>query len=160
MKKAIVFFIIALFFFSCPISAQEDKAEFLRASLERLKSISTGKDRSSQQEVDYDYGLLFYYGVADSYWWTGLVIYNISHVPNYIMVGYFDENGDAVGVGTFILEGTALRAGLLDGFLSTGYVPYRSSIGIFGTELFGAEKFVGNESGGFGEINMEAIYLE
>ena len=155
MKRLIAILFVGLFVFSIPLAAQAD-----RAAIEGKVAALLG-DRSVQQEGVYHYNAVFAYSDNTEYWWSGLVIFNLSDSANSLMVGCFDTEGNAVAAGTFELAGNAIRADLLNDFMTEGSVSGRvSAIAIFGTKGFVADRFNGNTEGGVGEIEKEAQYYD
>ena len=153
MKKILTALVISLFVLSIPLAAQAGSLGALEAKASAL--LGQGY-RSALQNQAYQYGVVFAYSDNTEYWWSGLVLFNLAESANSLMVGCFDPEGNAVAAGTFSLEANALRADLLGDFMSSGAVSGRVSIAIFGTEAFLADRFVGNDAGGFGEIEKEA----
>jgi len=153
MKKILTFLVIALFVFSIPLAAQAGSLKAMEGKVAALMG-----ERSAQQAV-YHYNTIFAYSDNTTYWWTGLVVFNISDSANTLMVGCFDTDGNAIAAGTFSLAANGSIADLLGAFMTSGSVSGRvSAISIFGTGDFVADRFVGNTEGGFGEIEKEAEY--
>jgi len=148
---------VGLFVLSISLTAQADNSALV--ALEGKVSALLA-DRSVQQEAGvYHYSTIFAYSDNTAYWWTGLVIFNLSDSANDFLVGCFDTDGNTVAAGTFSLAANGLVADLLANFMDTGSISGRvSAISIFGSGDFIADRFVGNTEGGFGEIEKEATY--
>jgi len=156
MKRLIAILFVGLFVFSIALTAQADNSGL--AALEG-KIAALLADRSVQQAGGtYHYSTVFAYSDNTTYWWTGLVIFNLSSSANTIMVGCFDTAGNAVAAGTLSLAANGLVADLLDNFVDESVSGRVSAISIFGTGDFIADRFVGNTQGGFGEIEKDAEY--
>ena len=157
MKRLIAILFVGLFVFSISLTAQADNSALV--ALEG-KVAALLADRSALQDTGtYHYSTIFAYSDNTAYWWTGLVIFNLSSSANTLMVGCFDTDGNAVAAGTFSLAANGSRADLLGDFMTSGSVSGRvSAISIFGTGDFIADRFVGNTEGGFGEIEKQATY--
>ena len=154
MKKILTFMVIALFVISIPIAAQAGAINAIEGKVAALLG-----ERSAQQDSVYHYNTIFAYSDNTAYWWTGLVVFNISDSTNSFLVGCFDTDGNAIAAGEFSLAGNGSIADLLGAFMTQGSVSGRvSAISIFGTGDFVADRFVGNTEGGFGEIEKEAEY--
>ena len=69
---------------------------------------------------------------------------------------YSNNSGEAVGQGTFTIDANASKVDQLSGFITSGSVPERCTIAVFGTQMFSIDRFVGNTDGGFGELTMDA----
>jgi len=156
MKRLIAILFVGLFVLSISLTAQADNSALV--ALEG-KVAALLADRSALQTGTYHYSTVFAYSDNTAYWWTGLVIFNLSSSANTLMVGCFDTDGNTVAAGTFSLAANGLVADLLANFMETGSISGRvSAISIFGTGDFIADRFVGNTEGGFGEIEKEATY--
>jgi len=156
MKRLIAILFVGLFVFSISLTAQADNSALV--ALEGKVAALMG-ERSVQQDSVYHYSAVFAYSDNTAYWWTGLVIFNLSSSANTLMVGCFDTDGNAVAAGTFSLAANGSRADLLADFMTSGSISGRvSAISIFGTGDFIADRFVGNTEGGFGEIEKQATY--
>jgi hypothetical protein len=152
MKKILTFAVIALFVVSIPLAAQAGGIKAMEGKVAALLG-----DKAAQQT--YNYNAIFAYSDNTDYWWTGLVIFNISDAENSFLVGCFDTAGNAVAGGEFSLAANGSVANLLDAFMTSGSVSGRvSAISVFATGDFVADRFVGNTEGGFGEIEKEAEY--
>lgn len=153
MKKLCTALVITIFIISIPVAAQA--ASF--KALEAKASAALGSRTALQV---YHYGVVIaYYTAVSGEWWTGLAVYNAADASNSLMVGCFDTDGNAVAAGTLTLEGNALSADLIGGFMTSGSAPERGSIAVFGTENFMVDRYLGNEiGGGFGEVQLEAEY--
>ena len=154
MRKVIACLVIVMFCLSIPLAVQADKADVYRSMEAKLKAASG--DRSLAQ--GYEYAIVFGYSVNDSFWWTGVAVYNFSDVDNNFLIGAFDEAGDVIAEETFTLGDTGLRADMLSDFFTGVTVTGRASIAIFATEPFSADKFVGNTDGGFGELERDGEF--
>jgi len=156
MKRLIAILFVGLFVLSISLTAQADNSGL--AALEG-KVAALLADRSALQDTGtYHYSTIFAYSDNTAYWWTGLVIFNLSSSANNLMVGCFDTEGNAVAAGTLSLAANGLVADLLDNFVDESVSGRVSAISIFGTGDFIADRFVGNTQGGFGEIEKEAEY--
>jgi len=154
MKKILTFLVIALFVISIPLAAQAGSLKALEGKVAALMA-----ERSAQQDTVYHYSAVFAYSDNTTYWWTGLVIFNLSSSANSFLIGCFDTDGNAIAAGEFSLAANGSIADLLGSFMTSGSVSGRvSAISIFGTGDFVADRFVGNTEGGFGEIEKEAEY--
>jgi ABC-type thiamine transport system substrate-binding protein len=153
MKKLLTALVITLFIISIPFAAQAASYK----ALEAKASAALGSRTALQV---YHYGVVIaYYTAVSGEWWTGLAVYNAADSTNSLMVGCYDTTGAAVAVGTLTLEGNALSADLISGFMDSGTVPTRGSIAVFGTEDFMVDRYLGNTiGGGFGEVQLEAEY--
>ena len=150
MKKILTFMVIALFAVSIPLTAHAGAVKAMEGKVAALLA-----DKAAQQA--YNYSTIFAYSDNTTYWWTGLVVFNISDSANSFLVGCFDTDGNAVAAGTFSLEANGSIADLLSAFMSEGSVAGRvSAISIFATGDFVADRFVGNTEGGFGEVEKDA----
>jgi len=150
MKKILTFAVIALFAVSIPLTAQAGAINAMEGKVAALLA-----DKTAQQA--YNYSAIFAYSDNTTYWWTGLVVFNISDSANSFLVGCFDTAGNAIAAGTFSLEANGSIADLLGAFMTSGSVSGRvSAISIFGTGDFVADRFVGNTEGGFGEVEKDA----
>jgi len=146
--------VIALFVISIPLAAQAGSLNALEGKVAALMG-----ERSAQQDSVYHYSTVFAYSDNTTYWWTGLVIFNLSDSANSFLVGCFDTDGNTIAAGEFSLAANGSIAGLLGSFMTQGSVSGRvSAISIFGTGDFVADRFVGNTEGGFGEIEKDAEY--
>ena len=154
MRKVIACLVIVMFCLSIPLAVQADKADAYRAMEAKLKAASG--DRSLAQ--GYEYAIVFGYSVNDGFWWTGVAVYNFSAEDNNFLIGTFDEDGNVIGEATFTLGDTALRADMLDDFFPDDTITGRTSIAIFATKPFSADKFVGNTDGGFGELERDGEF--
>ena len=153
MKKILTFAVIALFVVSIPLAAQAGGIKAMEGKVAAVLG-----ERSAQQTM-YHYNAIFAYSDNTDYWWTGLVVFNISDSENSFLVGCFDTAGNAVAAGEFTLAANGSVANLLDAFMTEGTVAGRvSAISVFATGDFVADRFVGNTEGGFGEIEKEAEY--
>jgi len=156
MKRLIAILFVGLFVFSISLTAQADNSALL--ALEGKVAALMG-ERSAQQDSVYHYSTVFAYSDNTTYWWTGLVIFNLSDSASSFLVGCFDTDGNAIAAGEFSLAANGSIADLLGAFMTSGSVSGRvSAISIFGTGDFVADRFVGNTEGGFGEIEKEAEY--
>ena len=157
MKKIGTVLVIALFIISIPFAAQA--ASFKALEAKASAALNEGYRTALQNQVYHYAVVIAYYTAVSGEWWTGLAIYNAADTTNSLMVGCFDTTGAAVGVGTLSLEGNALAADLIGGFMDSGVAPTRGSIAVFGTEDFIVDRYLGNEiGGGFGEVQLEAEY--
>ena len=157
MKKIGTALVIALFVLSIPFAAQAASYKALEA---KASALAAQGYRTALQDQVYHYGVVIaYYTAVGGEWWTGLAVYNAADSTNSLMVGCYDATGAAVAVGTLTLEGNALSADLISGFMDTGTVPERGSIAVFGTEDFIVDRYLGNSiGGGFGEVQLGAEY--
>ena len=156
MRKIIAFLVIVLFCLSVPLAVQADKAGVFKA-LEAKVLAAIGAERSISQDGGYQYAQVFAYTSVNATQWTGLAVYNFSGVDNELMIGCYDTEGDVACSGTFSLGPNASMVDVLEAFMTDGEVPENGSVGIFGTQMFYGNVFVGNRTGGgFGEVEKAA----
>jgi hypothetical protein len=160
MRKLGIAVIIVLLITPTTVLAQTGQTEaLLKAYHAKVSQSLTSQDISAESPhilATVYWGAYFVYQQSSSGWWTGLVIMNGTN-PSNINVGFFDENGQVTGTGTFSLAASnAQRIGMLSDFLTTGYVPKRGSVVINSNNIFVTTMFVGNDSGGFGMIEKSA----
>jgi len=152
--------IVALFCLSVPLSAQADDAAVYRALAAKLMEargdLSADAQTSTANQSGYQYGAVFPFVGNNGYWFTGLVLYDLSGATNNFMVGCYDADGYVVATGTFSLGANDTLADLLDNLVTDGTVSDQTSVGIFASGNFLASKFVGNLSGGYSEVQKEA----
>jgi len=156
MKKIVAFLAIALFLVSIPLAAQADKADFFRALAAKVQAAVQGRSLAQADPVGH-YGVYYSYTVKGEGWWTGLVVANQSDLDSQFQVGVMDTDGAVVASGTFTLAGYASKADFLENFTTApDKVPFRGQLVVFGSQSFFANLYVGNDQGGFGEIEKEA----
>jgi len=156
MRKIVALVVIALFCLSVPLAVQADKAGVFQA-LEAKLLAALDADRSISQAGGYQYAQVFAYTQVDGTRWTGLAVYNFSGAANEFLVGCYDSEGQAACTGNFSLGPNGSMVANLQDFMTDGTVPANGSVGIFGTQMFYGNVFVGNRvGGGFGEIEKAA----
>ena len=154
MKKIIAVLMFALLIVSIPYAAlaADYKALELKARAFASQGLIT-----TQQVLDYNYAATFAYADTANEWWCGLAITSLDSASNDFLIGAFDSTGAAVATGVFTLAEFAQQVDLIDGFMDTGAIDGRISISIFATGAFMADRFQGNDMGGFGEIEKEGV---
>lgn len=108
----------------------------------------------------YTWGIIFTYQATQANWWTGLAVTNIyTGGGNQINVVVFDGNtGQFTGEGTFYLPAfNAQRVDQLKTLVTSGYVPQRGAVYVYGTGPFLVSLLVGNNAGGFSMVDKQAI---
>ena len=156
MRKTIALVVIVLFCLSVPLAVQADKTDVFKA-LEAKVLAAIGADRSISQDGGYQYAQVFAYTAVTAEQWTGLAVYNFSGIDNNLMIGCYDTEGEVACTGNFTLGANASMVDVLQAFMTDGEVPENGSIGIFGTQMFYGNVFVGNRTGGgFGEVEKAA----
>ena len=156
MRRIVACVVIALFCLSVPLAVQADNAAAYKALEAKAMQFAAEGVRSLAQDGGYQYAAVFPYSVNDAEWSTQLAVYNFSGVDSDLMIGCYDVEGEVAFTGTFSLGPNALKVGPLSDFLTDGEVPFRGSIGIFGTQMFYGNLSVGNMQGGFGMIEKGA----
>ena len=152
MRKIIAFLAIALLCLSVPLAAQADNA----AAYKALEAKALQGVRTLAQDAGYQYAAVFPYSVNDARWSTQLAVYNFSSADSDLLIGCYDVDGAVAFTGTMSLGPNALMVGPLADFVSDGDVPFRGSIGIFGTQMFYGNLSVENTQGGFGMVEKGA----
>ncbi len=163
MKKLLITLTVALLIIPTVAFAQEGKVEALRAALNAKfsPSIEAPQAKSAEPQtvlasILYLWGANFTYQASSDGWWSGLVIN--AGGPVDIKVRLLDSNGSATGEGTFFLGlSNQQSVGMLKDMISTGYVPERGSVFVYGNNSFSTTLVVGNSDGGFGMIEKEAV---
>jgi len=158
MKRLIGLLMVMVCLMAVPAFAGVDVA--LLQSLEsQASALAAGNTRADGPA--YAYGMVYATELGLAGAWTALGIYNYAASSGQFMVGCFDHEGKAVSAGTFNLAGGGLKFGILQALMTSGTVPALGSIGIFGTQDFKAEKYVGlgagpDTSGAFGVVAKDA----
>ena len=154
MRKIVACMAIALLCLSVPLAAQADDAAAYKAL--EAKALQFEGVRTLAQDGGYQYAAVFPYSVNDARWSTQLAVYNFSSAASDLLIGCYDVDGETAFTGTFSLGPNALMVGPLSDFVSDGEVPFRGSIGIFGTQMFYGNLSVENTQGGFGMVEKGA----
>ena len=152
MRKIVALLAVALFMISIPLAVQADKADVYRALEAKLK-LASG-DLSVAQA--YQYAAIISYTESDATWWSGLAIYNFWDDDAQFLMGAFDDTGDTVAETTFTIDENGMKVDMVDGFFPDDTVEGRNSIAIFSQGPFYVERIMGNMSGGFGSVSVEA----
>ena len=84
MKKILTFMVIALFAVSIPLSAHAGAINAMEGKVAALLG-----DKAVQQT--YNYNTIFAYSDNTDYWWTGLVIFNISKGDLFFTRNYYSN---------------------------------------------------------------------
>ena len=156
MRKIVVLVVIALFCLSVPLAVQADQAGVFKA-LEAKVLAAMGADRSISQDGGYQYAQVFAYTSVNGTQWTGLAVYNFSSAASDYLIGCYDTDGEVASTGNFSIGPNGSMVANLQDFMTDGTVPANGSVGIFGTQMFYGNVFVGNRlNGGFGEVEKAA----
>ena len=154
MKTIITVLVFALFIISVPYAAL---AADYKALEQKAAAFASQGLVTTQQELSYNYAASFAYADTANEWWCGLAITSQDSSANDFFVGAFDSTGAVVATGEFTLAEFAQQVDLIGDFMSEGAVAGRISISIFATGPFLADRFQGNDQGGFGEIEKEGV---
>ena len=154
MKKIIAVLMFALLMVSVPYAALA--ADYKALEAKTLAFASQGLI-TTQQVLDYSYAATFSYADTANEWWCGLAITSLDSADNDFLIGAFDSTGAAVATGLFTLAQFAQQVDLIQDFMDTGAIDGRISIHIFATGAFMADRFQGNDQGGFGELEKEGV---
>ena len=154
MKKIITILVFALFIVSVPYAAL---AADYKALEQKAAAFASQGLITTQQELTYNYAASFAYADTANEWWCGLAITSQDSEDNDFFIGAFDSTGAAVATGVFTLAEFAQQVDLIGDFMDTGAIDGRISISIFATGPFMADRFQGNDQGGFGEIEKEGV---
>ena len=154
MKKFVALVAITLLCLSVPLAAQADNTAAYKAL--EAKALQFEGVRTLAQDAGYQYAAVFPYSVNDARWSTQLAVYNFSSAASDLLIGCYDVDGAVAFTGTMSLGPNALMVGPLSDFVSDGDVPFRGSIGIFGTQMFYGNLSVENTQGGFGMVEKGA----
>jgi len=157
MRKIVALLAVALFIISIPLAVQAaDKADMYKALEVKLKAASG--DRSLAAGGEYQYAAIISYTESDADWWSGLSIYNFWDEDAQFLMGAFDADGDTVAETTFTIDENGLLVDMVDAFFPDDTVTGRNSIAIFSQGPFYVERIMGNMSGGFGSVSIEAEF--
>ena len=154
MIKRLTVLALVLLTVSVPLSALADSGNL--KALEAKTSALLNDGRLTIQAAEYNYAAVFAYADTANEWWCGLAVTSLASTTNTFMIGAFDSTGAAVASGEFVLEENAQKVDLIQNFMDVGEITGRISIAIFGSGSFMADRFQGNDQGGFGEIEKEA----
>lgn len=154
MKKIITVLVLALLIVSVPYAAMA--ADYKALEQKALAFASQGMV-TTQQVLEYNYAATFAYADTANEWWCGLAITSLDSNDNDFMIGAFDSTGAPVATGIFTLSEFGQQVDLIQGFMDTGAIDGRISISIFSTGAFLADRFQGNDQGGFGELEKEGV---
>jgi len=157
MRKIVALLAVVLFMISIPLAVQAaDKADMYKALEVKLKAASG--DLSLAAGGEYQYAAIISYTESDADWWSGLSIYNFWDEDAQFLMGAFDAAGDTVGEATFTIDENGLLVDMVDAFFPDDTVTGRNSIAIFSQGPFYVERIMGNMSGGFGSVSIEAEF--
>jgi hypothetical protein len=156
MRKIVALVAVVLFMISLPLAVQAaDKADMYKALEAKVKAANG--DRSVSADGPYQYAAIISYTDSDDVdWWSGLAIYNFWDEDAQFLIGAFNANGNTVGEAVFSIADNGMMVDFVDGFFPDDTVTGRVSIAIFSQGPFWVEKIMGNMSGGFGAVNVEA----
>ena len=153
MKKILTVLIVALFFATVPLAVQAADYKVMEAKTAALQN----QGLVQTQQVSYNYAAVFAYADTANEWWCGLAVTSLNAGDNDFMIGAFDSTGAAIASGEFSLAENAQMVDLIQNFMDVGAVNGRISIAIFASGSFMADRFQGNDQGGFGEIEKEGV---
>ena len=157
MRKIVALLAVVLFMISIPLAVQAaDKADMYKALEVKLKAASG--DLSLAAGGPYQYAAIISYTESDADWWSGLSIYNFWDEDAQFLIGAFDADGDTVAETTFTIDENGLLVDMVDAFFPDDTVTGRNSIAIFSQGPFYVERIMGNMSGGFGSVSIEAEF--
>jgi hypothetical protein len=157
MRKIVALLAVALFMISIPLAVQAaDKADMYKALEVKLKAASG--DVSLAAGGEYQYAAIISYTESDADWWSGLSIYNFWDEDAQFLIGAFDADGDTVAETTFTIDENGMLVDMVDAFFPDDTVQGRNSIAIFSQGPFYVERIMGNMSGGFGSVSIEAEF--
>ena len=157
MRKIVALLAVVLFMISIPLAVQAaDKADMYKALEVKLKAASG--DVSLAAAGPYQYATIISYTEKDVEWWSALAIYNFWDEDAQFLMGAFDADGDTVAETTFTIDENGMLVDMVDAFFPDDTVTGRNSIAIFSQGPFYVERIMGNMSGGFGSVSIEAEF--